>query len=266
MCPRLDHFKKCVFTHRVSIYNETFCPLGKNIQINGQTYAALWHEGISGRRKENIISTFENFIQATSLKEYIFFMDNCAAQNKNWAFLSALVYFVNCMDLDVESILINYLEPGHTFMSADSFHAQVERKLREQKSVYDYPTFVDCVRRCSMHQEFPIVMDMNCTQFKNWKDEKSAKEYDVYLRNICALKATKGQMHLMYKEEHAHQTWKPLNFIKRKVLKYGFEKPVPLEESVGIDATRRNEILKNLGNLMPAECRFWWQNVKIAAP
>ena len=34
-------------------------------------------------------------------------------------------------------IIINYFEPGHTFMSADIFHHQVEMALEKQNKTYD---------------------------------------------------------------------------------------------------------------------------------
>lgn len=40
---------------------------------------------------------------------------------------------------------MKYLEPGHTFMSADSFHADVEKSMKNRK-IYDFQDFVDRVQ------------------------------------------------------------------------------------------------------------------------
>ena len=56
-----------------------------------------------------------------TLRKFIFWSDNCAAQNKNWWLFTALVRQVTITD-GPELITIKYFEPGHTHMSSDSFH------------------------------------------------------------------------------------------------------------------------------------------------
>ena len=41
--------------------------------------------------------------------------------------------------------MLKFFEPGHTFMSADSFHAKVEKKMREQENVYDFNEFEEVI-------------------------------------------------------------------------------------------------------------------------
>jgi len=53
-------------------------------------------------------------------------LDNCASQNKTWCLFSFLVHVVNSYE-----IIIYYFELGHTFMSANSFHHQVEMVLKK---------------------------------------------------------------------------------------------------------------------------------------
>lgn len=73
MLPRLEMFKQVIFTPRLSVYNETFAPLG-------------------GRRKEDIISTFcKFFIEKRDVEEHVLWLDNCSSQNKNWALFSFLI-------------------------------------------------------------------------------------------------------------------------------------------------------------------------------
>lgn len=61
MLPRLPMFKQVLFCPRIIAYDESFVPLGKLKQYFGKPFAALWHEGISGRNKEDIISAFYAF-------------------------------------------------------------------------------------------------------------------------------------------------------------------------------------------------------------
>ena len=93
--PCIDTFKKAIFTNRLIAYNETFATAGIS-QNKLLPFAALWHEGIRGRGKEELRSTFTQFIMFhRDSDKFIIWLDNCAAHNKNWAFLSFLVYIVN---------------------------------------------------------------------------------------------------------------------------------------------------------------------------
>lgn len=130
MLPRLNMFKAVIFCPRIIAFNESFVPIGGS-KDNGQPKfwkpeAAIWHEAISGRLKEDIISAFfKFFVSKHDLPEIILWLDNCASQNKNWALLTFLVFIINSEFIEATQIQLNYFEPGHTFMSADNFHHQV---------------------------------------------------------------------------------------------------------------------------------------------
>ena len=42
----------------------------------------------------------------------------------------------------IESIAIKYFEPGHTFMSADSFHHLVENGMKKKRNIEDFFKFL----------------------------------------------------------------------------------------------------------------------------
>lgn len=82
MLPRLDMFKKVVFCPRIIVFNESFVPVGKKQKI--KPFACLWHECVSGRKKEDLVSTFHAFLLHMRDREnIIIWLDNCAGQNKN---------------------------------------------------------------------------------------------------------------------------------------------------------------------------------------
>ena len=62
MLPRIDMFKIVVFTPRIIVFNESFEPLGEDSQY--MPVACLWHEAITGRKKEDLVSTFYAFFFA----------------------------------------------------------------------------------------------------------------------------------------------------------------------------------------------------------
>ena len=118
-------FKQVIFTERLIAFNESFVPLGRN-QKNLKSHAVLWHEAISGRNMEDITSIFYAFLLHNRDAQHVtFWLDNCAVQNKNWTFLSFLIYAINCKEIATHTITLKYFEPGHTFMLA--FNSNVLR-------------------------------------------------------------------------------------------------------------------------------------------
>ena len=73
-------------------------------------------------------------------KEFTFWADNCFVQKKNWKLFTALVSEVNT-NADPDKVTLKYLEKGHTVMSADSFHARVEKGMRAKKLIHDFDDF-----------------------------------------------------------------------------------------------------------------------------
>ena len=68
----------------------------------------------------------------------VFWTDNCSDQNKNWIFYALLVKEANFINVIMNKIVIKYFEPGHTFMSADSFHHKIEQGMKKKKQVEDF--------------------------------------------------------------------------------------------------------------------------------
>jgi len=65
----------------------------------------------------------------------VLWLDNCSSQNNNWALLSFLVFIIHSSEITTKVIDLFFSEPGHTFMSADNFHHQVEKALKKQKKL-----------------------------------------------------------------------------------------------------------------------------------
>ena len=144
MLPRLPGLKKVIFTKRVILFHETFAPLGGTKNDQKKPVGVIWHEGISGRNDEDLASTYSEIINHTDYRDYqhfVFWADNCTAQNKNWSLFSALLYDVNQKSNNCQSVTMKYFEKGHTFMAADAFHKAVEDGMREKKFMYDFNDF-----------------------------------------------------------------------------------------------------------------------------
>ena len=107
-------------------------PIGK--KANMKSVGLLWHKAIRGRSAEDVATTFIAFIcHFRDCKKFVFWADNCSGQNKNWFLYTALVNEANYPNGTVKEIIIRYFEPGHMFMSADSFHYLLEQAMRKKK-------------------------------------------------------------------------------------------------------------------------------------
>jgi hypothetical protein len=129
MLPRMPGLKTAIFTGRIIAFHETFASLGDkkaNPDKRPNIYVA-WNEGIAGRSAGEYTSTFYAAIkQERDVKHFVYWLDNCSGQNKNWTLFSALTILVNSDQIEAEDVTLKFFEPGHTFMSADSVHAGVE--------------------------------------------------------------------------------------------------------------------------------------------
>ena len=67
-----------------------------------------------------------------------------------------------------------FFEKGHTFMSADSFHHQVENGIQEVKKLYDFQDFVRCV------ESKGTAVLMESKDFVNFRNEKSIAKDTCY--------------------------------------------------------------------------------------
>lgn len=213
MLPRLDTFKKVLFIKRIVAYHESFVPLGK--KGNLQPFACVWHEGISGRKKEDLISTFFNFFSHhRDANTITIWLDNCSSQNKNWCLLSFLVYIINSDQISANEIVLNFFEAGHTFMSADSFHHQVEQSLKHQKKTYDFEDFVKAVGAANKSRVDLKIM--NYFDFYLWIDYKSQQKISkstnrVLLKDVVSIKAVRDKF-ILYTKCNFEEEYSELDF------------------------------------------------------
>lgn len=267
MLQRMDNFKTAIFCPRLIAFNESFFPLGSAINDN-KPYAVLWNESISGRRSpEDMISTFKAFLNfKRDRKNIVLWLDNCSAQNKNWALFCFMVQIVNSTEISADSITLKYLEPGHTFMSADSFHHQVEQSLTKKGKVYDFNDFVECVGNANKRKN--TVKVMNVDDFTTYEDLSSQYKLRknnprVYLTNIMAVRVKRGLSKLKYKFNHAEE-YNPvlLDFLQIKILKKEeFPEIKRTNLPRGISNERKAAIIEKLVPLMPDNRKHFWFNI-----
>jgi len=255
MMPRLPGVKTAVFTRRLVVFHETFAPL-KSLS---NTISIVWHEAISGRRADDIASSFITAMkQESAVKHFTFWVDNCSAQNKNWTLYTAMVSYVN-HESGPESITFKYLIAGHTFMSADAFHASVEKQLRKKKNLYDFDDFQQSI---SNTDKSVTVVPMDATDFHWWKSGtyRSRQSDRPLIASLHQVRFVKGSRDMQYKVQPDGDELQ-YSFLTKK---FPLTEP-PQKCNRGIPSVKKNEIVTKLCPLMPDDSkRAFWASLPVS--
>ena len=144
--------------------------------------------------------------------DFIFWTDNCSAQNKNWTLYTALVYYINNPNVTHRTITFKYFEPGHTFMSADSFHHLIESDIRARKFLYDFQDFLSVI------EENGQAMSMHSNDFTDYTSRKSDGKYTYHplLDDVKVVQFQKGSIKCIGNQTSVKGISNQESFCKRK--------------------------------------------------
>jgi len=261
MLPRLPGVKTCVFTRRLVAFHETFAPIGK--LSKRPIVSVLWHEALSGRNAEDLASVFIKFMQyLRDVRHFIFYVDNCGAQNKNWTLFTALTAVVN-FDSGPDSVILRYLEKGHTFMSADSYHAKVESSLRKMKNVYDYNDFATVVERRGAK-----VINMAYKDFVLWENGMSSAKFTnkPTLSNVHEVLFRRGSIKMFWKLNMDDEVYEEGEFLKKKTAQMHTSQRLCYATRMtprGICSKKKEDLLTKLCPFMPTNRRLFWNSLAV---
>lgn len=104
------------------------------------TLYVVWHEGIAGRKAEEVAAAFIKALKAErDCKHIVLWLDNCSAQNKNQCLFATLISWIHYTEIKAKD---------KTHMSNDLFHHGVEQQIRRQHggNVYDSTDFCDVIQ------------------------------------------------------------------------------------------------------------------------
>ncbi|KAJ8678840.1 hypothetical protein QAD02_014627 [Eretmocerus hayati] len=266
MLPWMETLKTALFTRRIVGFHESFVPLGESKTMSKMPIAMVWHEAIAGRKCEDIASAFHNFfLFERDAAMIVLWLDNCSGQNKNWTLISSIVELINSSEVETEVIELIFFEAGHTFMSADSFHHQVELSMKRMKSLQDFNDFVNAVQEAnSGHVR---VKALQPCDFRNWRDysskSKLSRKGRPYLNDIRKIQFRKNSHSIFYTleyEERGCETFHEFDFLQVKIMK-GFPPILPRSHPRGIPAAKKNDIIKRLVPLMNSSRRSFWLDI-----
>ena len=152
------------YKRRLNSYNFSVYDLGTS-----DAFCYLWNESISGRGANEIASCIYAYIEEMAGKgktKFVFYSDNCWAQNKNKYYVSMWWYALQKFNL--EYIQHKYLEKGHTQNENDSVHAAVENTSRNI-SVYTTAQWAATIRSSRFRKPYHV-NEMDMSSFYNFKE------------------------------------------------------------------------------------------------
>ena len=245
--------KEYFFISRLVCFNETFANLR-----SGNDICVMWHEAISGRNGADVSSAFAKFIlgAAERIENFVLWADNCAPQNKNWILFSTFLMLVN-MPHGPHSIVIKYLEPGHTFMKADSVHGCIGRKLREEPLLYDFDDLNQLIRTAKSDLE---VTELNASDILPLLNIRGNTKGLPKLRSLKAVRFERGSGSIFYK-----RTFDASAYLDRKFMGIADIPTLPISANSlrGINPRKKSEIIKTLVPAMPEDKQCFWKNIAV---
>ena len=196
------------------------------------------------------------------IKNFTFWVDNCSVQNKNWFAYTAFCYLVNLTD-GPESITMKYFEKGHTFMSADSLNARVEKEIKTLKNLFDFNDFVSALDNAGKS----VVMDSNdIIDYPRVVSQGSFVKEKPKLDNVYIANFQKGSSKIYWQEDFDSTVFKSSEFLQKNLAAKiqsetcNFDKKYPLGPP-GIQISKKDDIVKKLCPLMPRNRHSFWNTI-----
>ena len=177
----------------------------------------LFHETFAPRLENAEVRQASSYVKAMRLSTYrgsktFFWTDKRGAQNKNLVLSTAMVAEVN-RPVGPETIAFKYLEKGHTFMSPDSFHAQVEKGMRKKKNICDLDDFFKTVdsKRKAIEMTY-----LDFYLFENGVSSGRFTEKPLF-NTVCSCMSRRGSSKLFLKTSFDDPVYQSGEFLKKKV-------------------------------------------------
>ncbi|KAK4874637.1 hypothetical protein RN001_013997 [Aquatica leii] len=229
--------------------------------------AVLWHEGVRGRSKGDIISTYYAFFRNNrEIKSVTIWLDNCSSQNKNWSLLCFFIYIVNCLEVALEILTVKYFVSGHTFMAADSFYHKVELSLKRKKRVCDFNDFVATVKAANSTKVDVHVMELNnFYEFIDYTSKYKLRKLTskIYMKYIVAFFFKRDSTPFSYKKDFSNNFMEVNDDIFLSKYKNRLNKPIPYHTKKGITLQRKNTLISILKSHIPDNRMQFWKELHV---
>ncbi|KAL4148233.1 hypothetical protein QTP88_002514 [Uroleucon formosanum] len=148
------------------------------------------------------------------------------------------------------------------FLSVDL--QKVELSLKHQKKTYDFDDFAIAVGNANKSKV--VVKKMEHSDFFLWKDYKAQQKLTkstnrILLKDVVSVQVKRGKF-ILYIKRNYDEEYSEFNFLKKSVMKInGMPHPISLTKPRGILQEKRDSILQNLSQVLPANRKIFWENI-----
>jgi hypothetical protein len=191
--------KNNYFNEKLTLYNQTFSELGQK----SHAFCYLSFDGEVGKSANEFVNYYLKVLtnkKYENAKNMFIWVDNSSSQNKNWILISNLLLFINDISIKVENLFINYLEVGHTFMSADSVHGCIGKYIKNCDNIYTFDQFVDEIKKSRKNMTIETLTHENIRSFDKISKKNVSKELKISKVKKFHLK--KGSLEVFVKFSH----------------------------------------------------------------
>ena len=187
----------------------------------------------------------------------VFWVDNCSGENINSFLHAALVNEVNHTNGTTNEVAIKYFEPGHTFMSGDSFHYVIEQGMKKKQRIQDFQYFIDLVdfsgkAHVMEHVNFlQILRDVSRAKYASKKPK---------LWVIQVIQFERGSNEMRWKESNMDE-FQSAEFLQWKYGKSLGKDFCGVEKPRGVALKRKSNLLSILLPLLKMFRWAFWENL-----
>lgn len=211
------------------------------------------------------------FVFFRNSKNIIIWLDNCTAQNKNWELFVTILLLVNSVNVNIQKVSLKYFEPGHTYMSADSFHAAVERSIKRcpEGKVLDFNEYVNVVESsCSG----ATVLKMNGSDFYKLKlkipqSRLNKMKPRPFLKDMVNVWFERGSYSFSY--NYVFEDENNIELLSKREISDFVNKGRDIFQMMessciekGMHKDAKTHIVKHLCPLFPETNALFWKNLK----
>jgi len=111
-----------------------------------------------------------------------------------------------------------------------------------------------------------VVKKMEHSDFFIWKDYKAQQKLTkstnrILLKDVVSVQVKRGKFILFTKSDYDEE-YSELDFLRKNVMKInGMPHPISLTKPRGVLQEKRDSILQNLSQVLPANRKIFWENI-----
>lgn len=186
------------YSRKIAVYNFTIYESNTQLGI-----CNVWTEADAKRGANEIASCLLEYIRNVdkrgNVKQVILYCDSAYGQNKNKTVLAMLRYALLVSE-NIDTIQINYLIPGHTYMPVDSMHATIENSVKNSIvwAPSQWPTIIQFARKNPGPYIVNVLNGEDFLGFESIVDNTFKKNQNIQVSKISIVTFRKKQPEKMF--------------------------------------------------------------------